>query len=74
MKNKFFVVVILISLILTTGLWAAGDGEGAAEEVTVTYARSEHPSSPMSQDAPVFQEILRKTGINVKLEVKLMVN
>jgi len=68
-KNKFFGLVILISLILTTGLWAAGEGEGAAEEVTVTYMRSEHPSSPMSQDAPVFQEIQRKTGITVKLEV-----
>ena len=58
-------------VLVTASLSAAGDSEGAAaadEEVTVVYMRGEHPSSPISMDAPVYQEIRRRTGVNVQIE------
>ena len=69
---RFSLVTTGLALLLVSGtVWAAGQEEGgaaAAERVTITYMRSEHPSSPINPDAPVYQAIREHTGIDLQIE------
>ena len=69
---RFSLVATGLALLLVSGtVWAAGQEEGgaaAAERVTITYMRSEHPSSPINPDAPVYQAIREHTGIDLQIE------
>ena len=61
-----------LALLLVSGtVWAAGDEEGgaaAAERVTITFMRSEHPSSPINPEAPVYQAIREHNNIDLQIE------
>ena len=69
---RYSLVAAGLALLLVSGtVWAAGDEEGgaaAAERVTITFMRSEHPSSPINPDAPVYQAIREHTGIDLQIE------
>ena len=69
---RYSLVAAGLALLLVSGTaWAAGQEEGgaaAAERVTITYIRSEHPSSPINPEAPVYQAIREHTGIDLQIE------
>ena len=69
---KYSLVAAGLALLLVSGtVWAAGDEEGgaaAAERVTITFMRSEHPSSPINPDAPVYQAIREHNNIDLQIE------
>lgn len=38
------------------------------EELTITIMKGEHPSQPINPDAPIYNEIYKKTGIKVDIQ------
>ena len=68
---RFSLLAAGLFLLLVSGTaWSAGEAEGAAdaERVTITYMRSEHPSSPINPDAPVYQAIREHNNIDLQIE------
>ena len=67
---RFSFVAAGLALLLVSGMaWAAGEEEAAASErVTITYMRSEHPSSPIHTDAPVYEAIREALNIDLQIE------
>lgn len=68
---RFSLLAAGLALLLVAGTaWSAGETEDAAdaERVTITYMRSEHPSSPINPDAPVYQAIREHNNIDLQIE------
>jgi putative aldouronate transport system substrate-binding protein len=62
-------VVVLAAILVTPVAWSAGQQESAGQsETTVRLMLSEHALCPVDPNAPVYQQILKKTGIRLDIE------
>ena len=71
-KGRIVAVLVALLLILPTmGAVAGSQSEQTSSDtsaITVTYLKSEHPSSPINPNAPAYLEIKRVTGIEIDIE------
>ena len=67
---RFMLIAAGLALLLVSGtVWGAGEEEGAAaERVSITFMRPEHPSSPIDPEAPVYEAIREALNIDLQIE------
>lgn len=68
MKRYFYLVLIAILLVSSTGTALAESGSLLTETpVTITYMRAENAAIPVQDDVPSTRQILERTGIDLDI-------